>query len=422
MLRVAEEFHASHTGRQRRANEDSFFARAPLFAVADGMGGAQAGEIASATAIEALGGGIPEGDAPGAEERLAAVVRDANGRIHELSRANERQAGMGTTMTAILVGEDEVTVAHVGDSRAYRLREGRLERITDDHSLVEELMRQGRLTPEEASEHPQRSVITRALGPEPHVEVDTSTWPARSGDVFLICSDGLTSMVDEAFIERTVIGAESLEAAGVALIDAANDAGGRDNITVILVRVEDVSGGGGGGGGGSGDEQATAVGRDALRTSDVQAALEAEGRRGGTGSVATMERGQPGAGTRRLQPHRPEPQRPGRPQRPRWLRRTLVTAAILAFVVLPIGLGVFAAIKAVYFIGADQRGYVTIYRGVPYELPLGIELYERNYTSAVPRTLVPSARREGLLDQSMRSRNKAYELVRELEQGRIATR
>jgi serine/threonine protein phosphatase PrpC len=420
MLRVAEEFHGSHTGRQRRANEDSFFARSPLFAVADGMGGAQAGEIASATAIETLGGGIPDGGPGGTEERMAEIVRRANERIHELSRANERQAGMGTTMTAVLVGEHEITVAHVGDSRAYRLRDGKLERITDDHSLVEELVRQGRLTPEEANEHPQRSVITRALGPEPSVEVDTSTWPARDGDVYLLCSDGLTAMVDEPFVERTLLGARSLDEAGNALIDAANDAGGRDNITVILVRLEDVGGAAGASGGG---EQETAVGRDALRTSDVQAALEAQERgREGTGPVATMERTDARAASRRLQPTTDPPPAAPQGRRSGRLRRTLITLAVLAVVLVPVGIGVFAAVKAVYFIGTDDRGYVTIYRGVPYELPLGVELYEVNYTSGVPQTLVPAGRREGLLDQSMRSRNRAYELVRELEQGRLATR
>ncbi|HEV2813588.1 MAG TPA: protein phosphatase 2C domain-containing protein, partial [Solirubrobacteraceae bacterium] len=195
MLKVAEEFHGSHTGRQRRANEDSLYARTPLFAVADGMGGAQAGEIASSVAVETLGAaGVPEG---AAEQRLAEIVQEANDRIHALSREDQSRAGMGTTMTVLLVGTDDVTIAHVGDSRAYRLRGGQLERLTDDHSLVEEYRRLGRLTDEEAENHPQRSIITRALGPEAHVEVDTHTWPARAGDVFLVCSDGLTTMIKE---------------------------------------------------------------------------------------------------------------------------------------------------------------------------------------------------------------------------------
>ncbi len=239
MLRVAENFEGSDTGRQRRANEDSSFARAPLFAVADGMGGAQAGEVASRIAVETLEPGLPDG--PGsAEERLAGLVKRANADIHEHSRESEERAGMGTTITAAYVGEEELSIAHVGDSRLYLLRDGSFERLTRDHSLVDELVREGKLTPEEADVHPQRSIITRALGPEPDVEVDSLTWRARAGDVYLLCSDGLTSMVPEAHVGELVADAASLEAAGQALIAAANTAGGRDNITVVLFRLEDV--------------------------------------------------------------------------------------------------------------------------------------------------------------------------------------
>ena len=179
MLRVSEHVERTDKGRQRKANEDAYFARSPLFAVADGMGGAQAGEVASGLAVEVLEEGLPDG--PGSvEERLAERVREANRRINELSRADDQRAGMGTTLTAVYVGETELTVVHVGDSRLYRLRDGRFERLTDDHSLVEELVRQGRLTPQEADEHPQRSIITRALGPEAGVEPDSRTWPAAA--------------------------------------------------------------------------------------------------------------------------------------------------------------------------------------------------------------------------------------------------
>ena len=213
MLRVADHFERTDTGRQRKANEDAFFARSPLFAVADGMGGAQAGEVASHLAVEVLEQGLPDG--PGSmEERLVERVREANARINELSRSDDQRAGMGTTLTAAYVGEDELAVAHVGDSRLYRLRDGRFERLTDDHSLVEELVRQGRLTPREADEHPQRSIITRALGPEAGVEPDSRTWPARAGDVYLLCSDGLTSMVHEERVGEVVRTAPDLAAAG----------------------------------------------------------------------------------------------------------------------------------------------------------------------------------------------------------------
>jgi PPM family protein phosphatase len=410
MLRVAEEFHATHTGRQRRANEDSLFARAPLFAVADGMGGAQAGEIASRIAVDTLGAGVGDG-AP--EEQLAELIRRANDRIHDLSQSDERRAGMGTTVTAVLIGEEEVTIAHVGDSRAYLLRDGSMSRLTRDHSLVEELLAQGRLTPEEASQHPQRSVITRAVGPEATVEVDTQTARVRAGDVLLLCSDGLTSMVGEDQVERTVAGASSLEAAGRALIDAANEAGGRDNITVVLLRLEEIEGAGP-----AEREQDTVAGRDALRTGDVQAALEAEQRRAGREG---SDDGAAPASARRLQPLRTGGQAgaPGRGTRRPRLRRALIVAAVVGLVGVPVALGSLVAVRAVFFVGTNEQGFVTVYRGLPYELPLGIDLYQENYVSAIPDTEVPAGRREAVTSQELRSQEDAYDLVRRLELGQI---
>ncbi len=240
MLRVAEQYAGTDTGRQRRANEDSHLARAPLFVVADGMGGAQAGEVASRIAVESFEGGLHGAAEP--ETALAQLAREANARIHELSHSHAEQAGMGTTLTAFYVGEHEVSIAHVGDSRAYRLRDAELTRLTEDHSLVDELLRQGRLTPEEALEHPQRSVITRALGPEGFVEVDTRSYTAHDGDVYLLCSDGLTTMLAEERLAELLLAyvPASLREAGEALIAAANEAGGRDNITVLLLRVEEL--------------------------------------------------------------------------------------------------------------------------------------------------------------------------------------
>ncbi len=241
MLRISEHFHASDLGRQRQGNEDNYFVRAPLFVVADGMGGAQAGEVASEMAVESFDGGLPDGSPA---DGLVSVIEDANRRIHDRSRAESQRAGMGTTVTAAYVGEQEVTIAHVGDSRAYVLRGGELTRLTRDHSLVGELVARGKLTEEQAETHPQRSVITRALGPEPEVEVDVQVYQARAGDVFMVCSDGLTSMVPEARVREILTAAGSLDEAGRDLIAAANDAGGRDNITVILFRLEEVDGDG----------------------------------------------------------------------------------------------------------------------------------------------------------------------------------
>jgi serine/threonine protein phosphatase PrpC len=234
MLRIAEQFHASDLGRQRQGNEDNYFVRAPLFVVADGMGGAQAGEVASEIAVEAFDHGLPDGSPA---EALAEVIREANRRIHDRSRSDEQHSGMGTTCTAAYVGESDVTVAHVGDSRAYLWRGGDLVRLTRDHSLVGELVARGKLTEEQAESHPQRSVITRALGPESDVEVDVEVFGARDGDVYLLCSDGLTSMVRDEVIEETLRMCTVLDDAASMLVELANASGGRDNITVVLFRV-----------------------------------------------------------------------------------------------------------------------------------------------------------------------------------------
>jgi protein phosphatase len=229
---------ATHAGRKRRRNEDAYVDRPPLFAVADGMGGAQAGEVASRLAAAAL---EEDGDgASGPEERVVALIEEANRRVFQRAAEDEAASGMGTTMTVALVDDDRVTIGHVGDSRAYRFRAGELEQLTDDHSLVAELVRSGRLTPEEADTHPQRSVITRAVGTDPDIDVDRFTVEAQPDDVYLICSDGLSDMLDEGQI-RDVFAAHpnDLRGAAKALVGAANRVGGDDNITVVVFEIGD---------------------------------------------------------------------------------------------------------------------------------------------------------------------------------------
>jgi protein phosphatase len=223
-------------GRKRRGNEDAFVFRPPLFAIADGMGGAQAGEIASALAAGALD---ESGVTGGGERRVIELIQEANRRVHQRASTDAATSGMGTTMTVMLVEDDgSITVGHVGDSRAYLLRDGRLEQITDDHSLVAELVRRGELSPQAAEVHPQRSVITRALGTDPDVDVDAFRIDAVAGDVYLICSDGLSDMVDAGEIERVLAENRSdLDAAARALVQAANRAGGEDNITAVVFEV-----------------------------------------------------------------------------------------------------------------------------------------------------------------------------------------
>jgi PPM family protein phosphatase len=379
LLRVAEQYAGTDTGRQRRANEDSHLARAPLFVVADGMGGAQAGEVASRIAVESFQGGLADPAAP--EAALAELTQQANARIHELSHDHAEQAGMGTTLTAVYVGDSEISIAHVGDSRAYRLRDGTLERLTEDHSLVDELLRQGRLTPEEALEHPQRSVITRALGPEVAVDVDTRSYSARGGDVYLLCSDGLTTMLSEERLAELLLAHATLREAGEALIAAANEAGGRDNITVVLLRLEEL---------------------------DASSAPLTEEARIVPGAAPAVVRRTP-----RL------PSAAGKAGRRRGgLRRTGAVALVLAVLAL-IGAGAYIALESVYFIGTNDRGLVTMFRGVPYRLPGGLALYSSDYVSGVPASSLSPQRRKTLLDHSLRSEAKAASLIRSLERGQL---
>jgi PPM family protein phosphatase len=413
MLRAAETTCKTDTGRQRRDNEDSAFARAPVFVVADGMGGAQAGEVASRIAVEAFEEGLPDSGSP--EERLAERVREANAQIYERSRADRGRAGMGTTLTAAYVDDTHVAIAHVGDSRAYLFRDGSLQRLTQDHSLVDELVRRGKLTEEQAAEHPQRSIITRALGPEPDVEVDTWTYPARAGDVILLCSDGLTSMISEERVKTILVEHHGLDAAADALIREANEAGGRDNITVVLFRLEEI-----GTDDAAGEETivGVAVPRDPLGANE-------ESVRSGAAAVAVAPpptrpsahriSPAPPSGTRRL-----EPRPPATVNRER--RFATPVAAFLATVIV-LGLilaGGYLASRQLYFLGTNAQGIVTVYRGLPFDLPFGVPLYETYYVSGVPASIVPAARRGQLLNNDLRSQSDATSLVMDLEQGKIS--
>ncbi len=236
-MRIGRASGLTDTGRRRLGNEDVFVCDPPVFAVADGMGGAPAGELASHLAAAAL-----EEQAAGlrGEAALAAVVREANDRVYRRAAADPSAAGMGTTITIAVVDEAAGTLAigHVGDSRAYRLRAGSVDQLTSDHSLVAELVRSGRLTPEEAEKHPHRAVITRSVGTEQAVEADTITLEMVEGDVYLLCSDGLTDMVSDDVIQALgVASGGDPDAFASTLIDAANAGGGDDNITVVVFEI-----------------------------------------------------------------------------------------------------------------------------------------------------------------------------------------
>jgi protein phosphatase len=402
MLRVAEHAERTDTGRQRKGNEDAYFARSPLFAVADGMGGAQAGEVASRAAIETIEHGLPDG--PGsAEERLAGLVLEANERIIEMARADRERAGMGTTMTAAYVTEGDIAIAHVGDSRMYRLRGGELELLTEDHTLVAELERQGKITQEEAGRHPQRSIITRALGADHDIEVDHHTWPARDGDVYLICSDGLM-MFPEDEIPAIVGGAPDLRTAARSLVDAANAGGGRDNITVVLFRVEEV--------GGPALDQDTSVGMRAVTPPPPEPEPEPEPAPAPVAPVAPA----------RVEPRQPRMRTAAAPagkRRSPWRGRVAAGIAVVLLLIVPIAIGTTIAVRSVYFVGTDPSGFVSVYQGLPYSLPAGIHLYKEQFVSAVNASTLPAVRRKALLNHKLRSQRDANDLIKQLELGQL---
>jgi PPM family protein phosphatase len=404
-LRVVEQAGLTDVGRQREANEDNLVLASPVFAVADGMGGARAGEVASRIAAEAFRDSRDPSRTP--EQQLERVAQEANRRIYELALRDQSRRGMGTTLTATLVDGDAVSVGHVGDSRAYRLRAGELVQLTQDHSLVAELERSGQLTPEAAEHHPQRSIITRALGPEPEVEVDTHTHPARAGDVYVLCSDGLTGMISDSELATLLRAAPSLESAAEALVRAANQSGGRDNITVVLFRLDDD------GAGPAGDPPTAEETIHQGLTVDDVAAAAAERDRATTVRAPAREAAAPQHDDRR--PAAPSAASGGRRSR----LRVFATAGVLTVVIAAVVAGAYVASRQVYFVGTDETGLVTVYRGLPYELPFGVSLYAAQYRSGVPAASIPAARRARVLDHEWRSESDADDLVRQLETGSL---
>ena len=386
MLRIDDQATRTDTGRQRSANEDSLFTRAPLFVVADGMGGAQAGEVASKTAAESFDRELPQAPPEGV---LRETIETANRTIHDRAQSDPELAGMGTTITAAIVDpeSEEVAIGHVGDSRAYRLRGSKFERLTRDHSLVEEMRRKGQLTAAQAEDHPQRSIITRALGPEPEVEVDLQTVPAQAGDVFLLCSDGLTTMLGDEQIGQILLRVTSMTAAVRALVDEANRAGGRDNITVVAFRLED-----------SDAPARTEEGATLIGSSAEEAGLTAaEVRRRAAADAARQRREDLAAKGER---HR--------------LRAAAKALALLA-VVAAVLFGAWYGNRQVWFLGTDDAGRVALYRGVPYALPFGIELYDERYASPIQTESLPPKRRDAVTGHDLRSREDAVSLIEDIQ-------
>ena len=384
-MRVTDSAGFTDPGRKRRRNEDSFVIEPPLFAVADGMGGAQAGEVASRLAAAAFRE-FHDADDLGPEERLVAIIQEANKRIYERAEGDAEVSGMGTTITAALVAGDGLVIGHVGDSRAYRLRGGHFEQLTDDHSLVADLVRSGRLTPEEADVHPQRSVITRALGTDPQVDVDTFTVAAEADDLFLLCSDGLTTMVDDVEIRDLVTRANDLDQAGKGLVKAANKAGGEDNVTVVLFQLAE----------GEGGLEDTLTGLEAPTIAAPAATAVAEREWG----PALDEEPAP---------------RPAPVETRSWGRRAVLGALALAFVAAILAVAFWALTRA-NFIGVEEDGNVAVYQGVPWDLGGGVHLYRAKYVSQLQAVQLTPSERATLLDHTLSSYDSARDRLASYEQ------
>ncbi len=384
-MRIADHASSSHTGKVRRTNEDAYLDDPPLFVVADGMGGARAGELASRLAVDTFRELAPAaGEDP--ETRLRRTILESNRRVLERAQNDPATAGMGSTVTAALLDGDRVVLGHVGDSRAYLLRDGVLQQLSHDHSLVAELERSGRLTREEAAVHPQRSVITRALGAGPELEVDTSVVQVRDGDVLLLCSDGLSGLIGDEAIGRLIGGGGPLDDAVRRLVRAANDAGGDDNVTAVAFRI-------------AGDpvegppaEARTVDERDLSDTLTEADAIPA----------IRMPTSEPLLG----QP----------PARRRMRLRTILAFTTFVLVIAALAVGAVGGLYWAHFVGVDPAtGRVAVFQGVPFEINKSHRLYRLVSRSSVVASSLPRSERKRLFDHKLRSSSDAEHVLRQLQ-------
>ncbi|MBA3350269.1 MAG: Stp1/IreP family PP2C-type Ser/Thr phosphatase [Actinobacteria bacterium] len=347
----------SDTGQVREGNEDSFLARSPLFALADGMGGHLGGEVASQLAI-----GIierePLSEFSGDETSLAQLVRRANQAILDKAGTDRALEGMGTTCTLLVLDGHQAHLAHVGDSRAYLLRDGDLEQITQDHTLVQRMVQEGRLSPEDALHHPHGNIITRALGVEPDIEVDIIVRDLRDGDRILLCSDGLTDMITPEDIRLILVDRTDPQEAADHLVDAANQAGGQDNITALVVRVTE------------GEDN----GLGAPNQSAVRRAPPPPPDGGSTGEFRPVSEASP---------------TPAPLARGRWIAKTLATLAVIAILGAAGYAGVRYLLARSFFVGVDEGGTITVFRGIPEEVA-GLTLKETELDSNLDWERLPT--------------------------------
>jgi serine/threonine protein phosphatase PrpC len=397
---VARHGALSDIGLHRKTNEDTFVVQPPLYVVCDGMGGANAGEVASGLAAETLVDRVSAGAS------LLEAAEAANAAVFQRASGNADQAGMGTTLTAFLLEGSAAHFVHIGDSRAYLLRDGGLEQMSDDHSLVGEMVRDGRLTVEEAAVHPHRSILSRALGTEAQAKIDEFTVDLLSGDVLLLCSDGLSGPVADDVLRLALTRSDPQEAAGRLVLEARRQ-GGPDNITAVVVRVDEAIG--------AGDEEVTlvaaadadvdtaelpfVVAADEDETGAPQPAGDAADALAATAATLHAERsGDAGDAAAAAVADASR-------RRRRSVFRLGAVAAVLALLAVVAAAGAFF-LSTLFFIGVDD-GRLAIYSGVPVELgPIPLHaVYRRSVVTY--DSLSPSART--LVDERrLRDRSGAY--------------
>ena len=386
-MKVARSAAATDPGRRRRHNEDAYVCEPPLFAVADGIGGAQAGEVASRLAATAL----RETGADGADPRrhVDALIQEANRRVYERQTSDASASGMGTTITVALLHDEMVWIGHVGDSRAYLIRNGELEQLTEDHSLVAELVRSGKLSPEEAETHPQRSVVTRALGTDPNVDVDTFEVEGRTGDLYMLCSDGLTTMVDDGTIlDEIDHNRDDLRSAAKALVRAANRGGGEDNITVVFFELGSEQE--------HADEQTVALPPPREQVDDEEDTLDEVD---GVKPIAVEE----------------EATRPRSRDERHPVRRGLMFVALLFVALIACGFAVWGLWRS-HFVGAEADGHVAVYQGVPWNVVGNVRLYRTVYVSPLLTAQLSRQERKKLFDHNLVTESSALSEVHRYEQ------
>lgn len=379
-------------GLLREGNEDAYLAEDVLFAVADGMGGHLAGDVASSITVDALRERAAE-EPPADPDALAGLLYRANTAIFERARHDPSLHGMGTTCTALMIGAEEAHIAHVGDSRAYLLRNGSLSQLTQDHTLVNRMVQEGKLRSEDAERHPQRSVLTRALGVDPEVKIDTQSLDTKEGDRLLLCSDGLTSMVDTDSIAEALRSEKDPQSAADHLVEIAIAAGGEDNVTVVVLDLT---------------TEGVVVPRE---DTEVGAGIPIARSGDFSGSESGFQ--QPGVGIPQGRTRASTSEAVPSHKR----ERTLLLSALVLLVLVALAYaGTRFALSNSYFVGVNDDRRITIFSGIP-ERILGIAFREPKDQSYVTLSDLPPFKqedvREGIRVDSLAD---AHALVDSLEE------